>query len=110
MNNPSDLPMHAVDFNEENSNTTQNPTFDTILQARLSRRGLLRGGVGTFGTAMLGALGLSACGGGDDEVAAPAENLLAFTAVSKSLADAVAVPAGYTAHQRYGARPPGRQP
>jgi secreted PhoX family phosphatase len=101
MNKPSDLPLHAVDFNDENSNTTQNPTFDNILQARLSRRGLLRGGVGTFGTAMLGGLSLSACGGGDDEVAAPAEKMLAFAAVPKSLADAVAVPAGYTASVLY---------
>ncbi len=37
----------AVDFNDENSNTSSNPTFDSVLAARLSRRGLLRGGVGT---------------------------------------------------------------
>lgn len=96
MNKPSDLPAHAVDFNDEDSNTTSNPTFDAVLHARLSRRGLLRGGVGTFGAAMLGGLGVSACGGGDDE-----EKLLAFTAVPKSLADAVVVPAGYTASVLY---------
>lgn len=104
MNKPSDLPLQAVDFNEEDSNTTHNPTFDAVLHARLSRRGLLRGGVGTFGTAMLGGLGVSACGGGDDAApaaAAPAEKLLAFTAVPKSLADVVAVPAGYTASVLY---------
>jgi secreted PhoX family phosphatase len=105
MNKPSDLPLHAIDFNEENSNSSPNPTFDSVLQARLSRRGLLRGSVGTFGTAMLGGLGVSACGGGDDDEvaapAAPAEKLLAFTAVPKSLADAVAVPAGYTASVLY---------
>ena len=28
-------------FNDENSNTADNPKFDTVLQTRLSRRGLL---------------------------------------------------------------------
>jgi len=101
MNKPADLPLHAVDFNEENSNTSTNPSFDSILQARLSRRGLLRGGVGTVGTAMLGGLAVSACGGGNDAVAAPQERLLGFAAVPKSLADTVSVPAGYTATVLY---------
>jgi len=101
MNKPSDLPLQATDFNEEDSNSTANPTFDSVLQARLSRRGLLRGGVGTFGTALLGGLAVSACGGGDDAVAAPAEKLLGFGAVPKSLADRVSVPAGYTATVLY---------
>jgi secreted PhoX family phosphatase len=101
MNKPGDLPMHAVDFNEENSNPCGNPSFDAILHARLSRRGLLRGGVGTVGTAMLGGFAVSACGGGDDAVAAPQEKLLGFAAVPKSLADVVSVPAGYTASVLY---------
>ncbi len=92
-----------IDFNEEDSNNSANPTFDTVLQARLSRRGLLRGSVGTVGTAMLGGLGVAACGGDDDAAApaAPAATLLGFNAVPKSLADTVAVPAGYTASVLY---------
>lgn len=92
-----------IDFNEENSNTSKNPTFDSILQARLSRRGLLRGSVGTVGTALLGGFGVAACGGGDDAVAAApaAAALLGFGAVAKSLADVVSVPAGYTANVIY---------
>ena len=39
------------DFNDENSNTSDNPTFDTVLKARLSRRGLLMGSVASVGTA-----------------------------------------------------------
>jgi len=105
MNKPADLPQQAVDFNEENSNDSANPTFDAILQSRLSRRGLLRGGVGTVGTAVLGGLGVTACGGGSDAVAAAGgatpERLLAFAAVPKSLADMVSVPAGYTAAVLY---------
>lgn len=54
------------DFNDENSNTSANPTFDSVLQARLSRRGLMRGGVGTVGVSLLGGMGLAACGGGGE--------------------------------------------
>jgi secreted PhoX family phosphatase len=93
-----------IDFNDENSNTSANPSFDSVLQARLSRRGLLRGGVSTVGTALLGGVALSGCGGGSDAVAAvsaPAETLLGFGAVAKSLDDAVSVPVGYTASVIY---------
>ena len=45
MNHRVDAPEQAIDFNNENSNTSANPTFDAVLDARLSRRGLLRGGV-----------------------------------------------------------------
>ena len=38
-----DAPATAVDFNNENANTSANPTFESVLGARLSRRGLLRG-------------------------------------------------------------------
>ncbi len=93
-------PTQAYDFDEENSNTSANPTFDSVLGARLSRRGLLRSTVATAGTAMLGAFSLSACGGSDDPVT-PAEKLLGFNAVAKSLADKLVIPAGYTASVVY---------
>jgi secreted PhoX family phosphatase len=96
-----------IDFNDENSNTSPNPTFDSVLQARLSRRGLMRGSVGTVGTSLLGGLALAGCGGGDDDTPAvtpapvPTETLLSFAAVAKSMADTVTVPAGYTASVLY---------
>ncbi len=90
-----------IDFNDENSNSSSNPSLDSVLQARLNRRGLLRGGVGSIGTAVLGSVGLTACGGGDEAVAAPVATLLGFSAVSKSLADTVVVPDGYTAKVLY---------
>ena len=95
MNHRVDAPEQAIDFNNENSNTSANPTFDAVLGARLSRRGLLRGSVGTVGTAVLGGFGVTACGGSDDPVAEA--KVLGFGAVAKSLADTVVVPAGYTA-------------
>ena len=95
MNKPVDLPLSRVS-DEENSNTSNNPSFASVLDARLSRRSLLRGGVGTAATALFGSFGLAACGGGSDGDAAPAEKALGFTAVPKSLADVVSVPAGYS--------------
>ncbi|MDO8718007.1 MAG: PhoX family phosphatase [Polaromonas sp.] len=98
----------TIDFNDENSNTSANPSFDSVLQARLSRRGLLRGSVGSVGTTLLGGLAVSACGGGDSVAAivpkdpvAPVETLLSFAAVAKTMADTVTVPAGYTASVLY---------
>ncbi len=86
------------DFNDEDSNTSDNPTFDSVLAARLSRRSLLRGGFGAAAVALTGG-GLAACGGSDDDPApaAPTDTLLGFSAVAKSLEDKMAVPAGYTA-------------
>lgn len=100
MNKPIDLPLAVV--NDEDSNRSGNPVFDSILSARLSRRNILRGSLGTALTAAFGGLSLTACGGGggDDGAAAPTtptETLLGFTAVAKSIADAFTVPAGYTA-------------
>ena len=92
------MPLHDDDAD---LNTSGNPEFQTVLSARLSRRSLLRGGVGTAASAVLGSWGLSACGGGDDDPAAPVApppiTTLGFGSVPKSTADALTVPAGYTA-------------
>ncbi len=109
MNKPADLPIARIDFNDEDSNTSANPTFHDVLHARLTRRGLLRGGFATAAGAVLGGIGLAGCGGDSDPAptaatptppatpAAPAEKLLGFGAVPKSLADRLSVPVGYTA-------------
>ncbi|WP_027995141.1 PhoX family protein [Simplicispira psychrophila] len=97
-------PETPVDFNNDNANTSTNTSFESVLRARLSRRRLLRGSVGGVGTALLGGLGLSACGGSggeSDPVTPPAAQVLGFAAVGKSLADSVSVPAGYTASVLY---------
>ena len=98
MNKPVDLPLSRIS-DEENSNTSANPTFASVLDARLSRRSLLRGGVGTAAAAVFGSFGLAACGSDDDS--SPAEKMLGFTAVPKSLADSLSVPVGYTATVLY---------
>ncbi len=101
MKRPADLPLHHAD--DADLNPSANPSFNAVLDARLSRRSLLRGGVGTAASALLGGWSLAACGGSDDPAvpaaaAAPAPiTALSFTAVAKSVADAVSVPVGYTA-------------
>ncbi len=88
-------------------NTSANEHFDTVLAARLSRRSLLRGSFAGAAGALLGTVGLTGCGSSDSATPvvpvtpAPTEKLLAFSAVSKSLADVVSVPAGYTASILY---------
>ena len=82
----------------EDLNPSDNEHFqDVLAQASVSRRHLIRGGVG------LAALGsvpfLAACGGGDAAPAptpTPTEATLGFNAVAKSLLDEVKLPAGYT--------------
>ena len=114
MNKPIDLPSvepTRIDFHDEDSNTSSNPHFDQVLSARLSRRGLLRGAVGTASTAVFGTIGLSACGGGNStpnnaltpSATSPSATVssLSFTAVAKSTADRVTVPSGYTARPIY---------
>ena len=108
MNKAADLPTEFIDTDEVDCNPSTHPDFDAVLEARLSRRNVLRGSAGTAAAALFGSLAVSACGGGNDDPtplpvapAPPAEKLLGFPAVSKSLLDSVVVPAGYTATPIY---------
>lgn len=107
MNKPVDLPLDALAHDDEDHNTSGNPSFMDVLDARLSRRSVLRGGVGSAASVVLGGLSLSACGGGDDDPApatpsgpAPITSL-AFAAVAKNTLDVVTVPTGYAATPIY---------
>lgn len=106
MNKPEKLTHSVIDQDDIGYNQSGNADFHAILNARLSRRSLLRGGAASAAGALLGTLGLSACGGGGKGPVATTpdvetETLLGFGAVPKSLADAVIVPAGYTATVLY---------
>ena len=78
------------------SNEIDNPSANTHIQeviaTRLSRRGVLKGGVAVTASTLLGGVSLSACGGSNDGKAALALN---FDAVAKNKLDLVTVPAGY---------------
>ncbi len=112
MNASTSAQMLAIQSHDnEDCNTSSNPSLNDIIDARLSRRGVFKAGFGTAGAAVLGSLSLSACGGGSDpaSVAAvvtppttitptPVANAtLGFTAIPKSIADTVTIAAGYTA-------------
>jgi hypothetical protein len=97
------------------TNSSPNLHLDEVIEERLAQPGRRSVLAGSAGLASLSFLGLStsllaACGGGSDAVAAapvptavpptPAPSrptALGFSAVGKSLADVVTVPAGYTA-------------
>ena len=108
--NTSAATLAMQDHDSENHNTSSNPSLNDIIDARLSRRGLFKAGFGTAGTAVLGTIGLSACGGGSTAAvvapptpapAALGATPLGFTPVAKSLKDEVVIAAGYTARAVY---------
>ena len=88
------------------TNLSNNPTFASVLDARLSRRQVLKGGFSTTAVAMfggVGALGLVGCSSSDDDqpasappVSPPAAPTLGFSPVAKNLTDTVTIPAGYS--------------
>ena len=97
MTNHTLSPTRASEYDDnEIVNLTANAHMDDILAVRLSRRSALKGGVSVTAGALLGGLGLSACGGNDDPVPEASKALaLGFTAVAKNLNDLVTVPEGY---------------
>jgi secreted PhoX family phosphatase len=108
MTQPVDL-SHLAARAEENSNTSDNAHFEAVLEARLSRRSLLRGGAGSAAVALFGSVGLTACGGGDDEGSSGSSTTpavapltaLGFQGVAKTMADQVTLAAGYSASVVY---------
>ena len=94
---PSDI------FNNEDSNTSANADFESVLNLRLSRRNMLRGGVGAAGSVLLGSAALTGCAstGPTSMAAGKPFSTLGFTPVAKSMADMVSVPAGYKAEVFY---------
>lgn len=88
----SDHSRSATELEDIGTNESRNPTFEGILQARVGRRALMKGSLGLASSALLGSA-LSACSSSDDR----GDPELNFTPVAKSVADALSVPAGYTA-------------
>jgi uncharacterized protein len=75
------------------TNTSDNPTFESVLQARLSRRSVLKGSFGVAAATFFSVPGTA--------LAAPRRLKLNFNAVAKNLSDMLTVPAGYTASVLY---------
>ncbi len=94
MTTTTHTPRANAHFNDEDSNTSLNPAFDSVLSARLSRRSLLGGA----GVAALGGTALTGCA--TSGPVAPV-SALGFKPVAKTMTDQVTVPEGYTARVIY---------
>lgn len=99
MHEPDQRP--AALFNDEDSNRSDNPHFDGVLSARLSRRSLLRGGAAATAAAGAALTGCASTGAMGDGKATASVSSLGFQAVPHSRADSVSVPPGYTAQVLY---------
>lgn len=75
-------------------NTSPNPTFYDVIDARTSRRGFLVGGLSAAVTGVFG-LGVTAAPAGAQGAAPAGSSLLGFTPVPISDADTIVVPNGY---------------
>ncbi len=85
-----------IDLEDIGTNTSANPDIHSVLSMRLSRRGLMKGSLGLAVAAAMPTV-LAACGSSNDQNDSPFAEKLEFTSVAKGRADAVSVPAGYTA-------------
>lgn len=85
----TDTTTNTYDDNEI-VNPSSNTHFQTILDARLTRRQTVLGGITAATTAVFGGLSVSACGGSGDAPLA-----LGFAAVPKNKQDVVTVADGY---------------
>ncbi len=97
MNDRTLPPGRRLDADDVGHNDSANPSFDSILAARLSRRDFLGVSAGSGAMALFGGVSLSAlagCNSGGSD--SPSSKLLGFKSVSKSTADAVVVPEGYS--------------
>lgn len=81
---------------EDTTNLSGNRSFDDILEARLSRRALLKGSFSAAAMSFMGTA-LTACGTGTGNPGTPRPFTIGFTAVPKSTADTLSVPSGYSA-------------
>lgn len=91
------LPSESVDG--EGCNESGNTPFDAVLQAHMSRRTLIKGGIAAATTTFFGT-GLAQAGWGE-HLLPPGEKMLDFTPVAKHTDDLLAVPEGYTAQVLY---------
>ncbi len=87
-----------MDSDDISTNISDNTSFGEVLQARLSRRGVMRTGTvaaaaGFFGASVAAAPAEASHG----RPGKPGKPLLGFKAVAPNTADAITVPEGYTA-------------
>ena len=91
-NMSSNLIIDNGDGDEPVSNHSNNRHFDDVLNAHLSRRSALKGGLGASIAALFGGVGLAGCA---TTAGSAGGQLMGFDAVAVSSADTVIVPKGY---------------
>ena len=90
-----------MDSEDISTNNSGNTSFGEVLEARLSRRGVMRTGTvvaaaGFFGAAVAAPSACAAPADRRPSTAAAPKPLLGFKAVAANTADAIVVPEGYT--------------
>lgn len=94
--------MSKAIFNPTRFNKSDNATFDDVLDAFVSRRKILKGGMGLSAMAAMGAFGLTGCNSDSGNTTTDTPDALTrvslkFESIPGSLTDAVSVAEGYTA-------------
>ncbi|MEJ2765364.1 PhoX family phosphatase [Photobacterium sp. MCCC 1A19761] len=94
--------MSKAVFDPKRYNRSENTSFDEVLDAFVSRRKILKGGMGLSAMAAMGAFGLTGCNSSSDSTTAKTGETiqpisLKFESIPGALTDAVHVADGYTA-------------
>ncbi len=86
---------------DRSSNPTTNKSMQDLIDQAVSRRSMLKSGLGAAAISFLAGSWLTGCNDDDDAAPAPAtpaaERMLGFVAIATSSTDAVVVPSGYVA-------------
>ena len=99
MDNQNTNPVHLDPDYEPMSNASNNTHFASILEARMARRGVLKGGLAAAMTGLFGGLALTGCGSSSSSSeTGVAPQLVGFKAIPVSDEDTIVVPEGYSAH------------
>lgn len=100
MDHQSLSPVQLDPDYEPDCNTSSNRPFASVLEARLARRGVLKGGLAAAMTTLFGGVALSGCNSSSSDGSDPVGSnprLLGFEPVPVSESDTIVVPEGYTA-------------
>lgn len=94
--------MSKETFDATRYNRSNNKPFEEVLEASLSRRSILKGGLGISAMTAFGAFGLAGCnssssGSSVSSASGVSSAVLNFESIPGSLTDAVSIPSGYTA-------------
>ena len=88
--------MSKDTFDPTKYNNSNNEPFAAVMERELSRRSILRAGVGMAAVGMLSSVGLTGCDSSDSAVETPTTKL-GFESIPGAKLDAVVVPKGYKA-------------